>query len=188
MADTEGKKKRDDIWGSVEGVVQKDSLVKDDKGVAAVVLGNNGASLKIKGYGEKFSAMVEAAADSGQPVIFRGHILGSGKNNSVHLSIKTEGPAELKGEISHVRRSGEGKQPYVNFFLLNEVTSKDGKEWKIGTGVSVYGDEAVKLDALKDGDRVSLQGRETKDGYRATSGVAVIPAPAPEVEDEVPSM
>jgi hypothetical protein len=183
--------KRENIWGSVQGTIKAGSLVKDEKGVAAIVVGDNGAELKIKGYGDKFAGVVEAAAAKGEPVIFQGHVLGSNKNGNVHLSVKIEGPSELKGTISNIKRQGEGKQPYVNFFLMREITSREGKEFKIGTPVSVYGAAAEALADLNAGDRVELQGRETKDGYQATSAVTVTPkaepAPAPE-EDDAPSM
>lgn len=184
MTDKTTDKKRDEIWGSVQGVVRKDSLVRDDKGVSALVVGETGAELRVKGYGDKFAALLEAAAERGEPVIFRGHVLGSKANSNVHLAIKMEGPADLQGTISNIRRSGEGKQPYVGFWLMNEITARDGKEYRIGTGVHVYGADAEPLSGLKDGDRVSLQGRDTKDGYTATSGVTVTAGSPPEPDQE----
>ena len=184
MPKTTTEKKRSDIWGSVEGIVQKGSLIRDEKGLSAVVRAESGADLQIKGYGAKFSKMIEAAAERGEPVIFRGHVLGSKANDSVHLSVKIEGPAQLTGVISNIRRSAEGKQPFTGFWLINEVTSKIGETHLIPTAVNVYGPEAESLSGMKNGDRVSLEGRNGKDGYIATSPVNVTPGLDQEPPDE----
>ena len=183
MTENDKGRGQKEVWGSVQGVVRKDSLERDEKGLAATVVGQNGAELRIKGYGETFAAMIEAAAERGGPVIFRGHVLGSKANGSVHLSVRIEGPAELNGVVSNIRRSGEGKQPYLGFWLMNEITARDGRAYRIGTGVNVYGAEADALSGLRDGDRVSLQGRDGKDGYIATSPVTVTPRD-PEATEE----
>lgn len=168
------------IWGSVEGIVQSGSLSRDKSGLSALVRSETGAELRIKGYGDRFSDMISAAAERGESVIFRGHMLGSIDQDNVHLSVLLEGPAELNGPVSRIRRSGEGKEPYVGFWLMNEVTSREGRTYRIGTAVNVYGEAASALSGLREGDRVCLLGRDGENGYIATSPVTILPDEGPE--------
>lgn len=172
------------VWGSVEGIIRKDSLSRDEKGLSALIIEATGTELRIKGYGDRFSDLIAAAAERGDPVIFRGHLLESSAKGNVHLSVLIEGPADLNGPVSRIRRSGEGKEPYIGFWLMNEVISREGRTYRIGTAVNVFGEEASALSGLKDGDRVSLQGRDGKTGYIATSPVTILPSDP----DEEPGM
>lgn len=104
-------------------------------------------------------------------------------DGSDHLSVRLEEPAELRGIVSRLIRSGEGESLRLGFLLRNELTPDDGGSYTIGAGVNVYGAAAAALSDLKDGDRVSLQGRDGPEGYIAISPVKVIPAD-PEPTDE----
>jgi hypothetical protein len=165
-----------EVWGSVQGVIRKDSLARDATGLAGTVIGEDGAEVRIKGYGGAAADLIAAAADRGDPVILRGHLLGPEGGGEAHLSVLLEGPAELNGPVSRIRRSGEGEEPYVGFWLVSEMTARDGRVYRIGTGVNVYGADAAALSGLKEGDRVRLQGRDGQNGYIATSPVTLLPS------------
>ena len=167
-----------EVWGSVQGVIRKESLERDETGLAATLVGPDGAELRIRGDGDRSSDLIAAAAERGEPVILRGHLLAPDARGGAHLSVLLEGPAELVGAVSQIRRSGEGRETHIGFWLMNEVTSREGVTYRIGTGVNVYGEEAAALSGLKAGDRVSLQGRDGGSGYIATSPVTILP-PAP---------
>jgi len=114
------------------------------------------------------------AAKRGDPLIFRGQILGTIKDEDIHLNILFVGPALIQGIVSGMRRSVEDEKDVLDFFVMNELLGLDGAAYQIPVGVRVTGAELDSLSDLRDGDRVSLEGRDTKHGYRATSQVAVI--------------
>ncbi|WP_375263931.1 hypothetical protein [Palleronia sp.] len=194
MADkTDEKKdaKRKDIWTSAQGKIDPKTLTKTEKGVVSATIKSEGGDERVvKGYNEKQAAVIEKAAASGEEIILRGVLLGSAQKGTQHISVKSEGPTMLNGVVSHIRRNAEGKQPFVNMFVLNEVTA-NGKDYKIGSIVQAFGADAESLADLNEGDRVSMPAREYSikrekegvtswvDGFRATGPGEVIPAAAP---------
>lgn len=190
---TEEKKdaKRKDIWTSAQGIVDAASVTKTDKGVvSATIKSEGGGERVVKGYNEKQAAVIEKAAASGEEIILRGVLLGSAQKKTQHISVKSEGPAMINGVVSHIRRNGEGKQPFVNMFVLDEVQAQ-GKEFKIGKVIQAFGADAESLASLNEGDRVEMPVREYAiqrekdgvtswvDGFRATGPGTVTPAAEP---------
>jgi hypothetical protein len=172
-------------WGSVYGIVQRQSIARDPEGVSAIVIDQDGNEIQIRGYGAKAADLVEAAAERAVPVVLRGNILGSDVDGSRHLSVLIEGPAQFKGVISDVDRSHEGGPPHVSFWIMNEMINRDGKPFQYLTGVHVYGADAETLFGLQDGDRVSVETRDGPDGHIAISPVTVLPASEPGGENDL---
>lgn len=181
MPDRNDETPRKEVWGSAQGVIKKGSLVRDAEGISAIIIGEHEDELRITGSEDRFSAIIEAAAERGEPVILQGHLLGSRANGTAHLAVRIGGPIELTGVISDVRRSREGGPPHVGFWLMREISSAEGKTHFIGTGVNVYGDDAMSLLGLREGDRVAVQARHGTDGFIATSPVGVLAADGPDV-------
>jgi hypothetical protein len=171
-------------WGSVHGIVLRGSLERDADGLSAIVSGQDGSEVRVRGYGPKTASLIETAADRGDPVILRGHIMGSEQDGSSHLCVLIEGPAVFRGVISDIIRSAQGQPPHVTFWLMNEAHDGDGNMFTYLTGVIVNGVEAEALTDLRDGDRVSVEVRDGPYGHIATSPVTVIPRAEPASEDE----
>jgi hypothetical protein len=171
-------------WGSVHGIVQRQSLARDPEGVSAIVMDQDGNEVQIRGYGATAAALVEAAAQRDVPVVFRGNTLGSDADGSRHLSVLIEGSAQFKGVISDINRSREGEPPHVSFWLMNEATDPEGSPFQYLTGVHVYGADAETLFGLQAGDWVSVETRDGPDGHIAISPVTVLPTSEPAGEND----
>jgi hypothetical protein len=171
-------------WGSVHGIIPPHTLLRDEDGVSALVIGSDGVETRVKGYGAELSALIETSAERGEPVILRGHLLGSEQDGSRHLKVLIEGPAVLKGVISEIKRTEEGQTPHVAFWLMNEAQDGEGTLFPYLTGVNVHGTEAEQLSGLSEGDRVSVEVRDGPHGHIATSAVIVLSEPEPDSEDD----
>lgn len=180
MSHEDGEAEKRDVWGSVEGLIKEGSLMRDEKGLSVIVIGDNQAEFLVRGDGDRFSGMIETATEAGAPVIFQGHLLGSPEEGSAHLDLRIAGPIELTGPVSEIIRSGEAGPPYVGFWMLREIPSTEGVTHRIGTGVNVYGADADALSGLREGDRVRLQARHGPDGFVATSPVTVLAEDEPD--------
>jgi len=167
---------RKELWGSVEGVIEKGSLVRDEEGASAVLVDEDGVRVRVKGYGDAFSGLVETAADAGGNVIFQGHIRPRGEGDPVRLAVRIMGPVELTGKVSDIRRSAEGAEARIGFWMMREIASSEGEVHLFGTGVNVSGPDADALSGLREGDRVRLEARHGEEGFIATSPVSVLPS------------
>jgi|AntRauMFilla1563_2_1112583.scaffolds.fasta_scaffold83658_1 hypothetical protein len=184
MSEKEARIGMTENWGSVHGIIRPETLKREGEGATALVVGVDGVETRIKGYGEDLADLFETAAQRGEPVILRGHILGSGPGESEHLQVLIAGPAVFRGVISDITRSAEGKTPHVSFWLMNEAHDGDGNMFTYLTGVNVHGAEAEVLTDLQDGDQVIVEVRDGPYGHIATSPVTVIPRAEPASEDE----
>lgn len=163
------------VWISVEGVVRRDSVVRDADGVTAVLVMQDEQEARIRGEGDGFAALIEAAADKGKTVMFHGHRLGAAWA-APGVSVRLEGPIVLTGVISQIRRAGPGKPPHVGFWMIREIPVCGGTSMRIGTGVHIMGAEAVALPDLREGDRVTLQAKHGEHGFVATSPLKILSA------------
>jgi len=170
------------IWGSAQGKIRPGSLEHDEGGAAATVETVEGTALRIRGYGAH-SALVSDAAASGQEVILRGPVLGSLEEGTLHLSVLISGPAKISGLVSDIRRSFDEGRPVIDFSVLNEISTEDGSLYRVPVGVRVSGPQMDALATLQEGDRVRLEGRDTKYGYTATSPVTLLRDLSPEMSD-----
>ena len=173
---------RDMIWGSAQGKIRPGSLERDDRGVSAIVETVEGSALLVRGYGQ-FAALVSEAALSGREVILRGPVLGAVETGNLHLSVLIAGPALITGTVQDIRRTFEEGRPVIDFFVFNEITSEDGSLYRVPVGVRVSGAQTDALGTLEEGDRVRLEGRDTKHGYTATSLVTLLRDTTPEMSD-----
>ena len=86
-------------WSTRAGVVQKDSIVEAGKGIKATIVNKDGKPNTIGAYTEKSIAKIREVAETGEPVIVRGDLLGRG--NTLHVAasyIKGQNePAAEKG-------------------------------------------------------------------------------------------
>ena len=147
------------IFTSYVGTFKADSFSVDDNGVASAVLETARSGEKVvKGYKDRVEILKNAVAAGGEQII-NGSLLGGGANP--HLSITRTGPEQITGAVSKVRDSfdTEGKQPFVRAFMRIEV----GDDKKVGKEVKAFGDDALALKGLKDGDRLSVPARQTQD-------------------------
>lgn len=175
MSETDLTEHGDEVWGSVQGVIRDGSLTTQEGRIAAIVIGDDGSEHLVEASGDKYAPLLLQAYETGGPVIFRGVLVGPGADPEQRLSVRLKGPAQLNGIVSEIRRSREGEAPRVGIFLLNEMISSTGAVHVFPTGVNVYGADAEALSGLKEGDRVSLEGREAPGGYVAISPVSVFP-------------
>jgi hypothetical protein len=196
MAD-EKKTNSKNIHTSYVGTFKADSFEVGENGVATAVLETPGADgavseKVIKGYNDNAKTL-EDAVKAGGEVIVRGTLLGGGKNP--HMGIYATGPEQIAGVVAGKVRSNldsyeaEGKQPYVNAFVLVERG-----EHKIGTPVTAFGDDALALAGIEEGGRIEVPARATQEKrgddwtsiYRVTGAGTVEPAPEKEA-DETPA-
>lgn len=187
MSEKEARIGMTENWGSVHGIIRPETLKREGEGATALIVGVDGVETRIKGYGEDLAALFETAAQRGEQVILRGHILSSGPGETEHLQVLIAGPAVFRGVISDITRSAEGQAPHVSFWLMNEAHDRDGNMFTYLTGVHVHGAEAEALTGLRDGDRVSVEVRDGPNGHIATSPVTILSEPEP-ASEETPGM
>lgn len=170
------------IWGSAQGKIRPGSLERDDRGASALIDTVEGTTLLVRGYGD-YVDLLSAAAISPDEVILRGPVIGSAEAGNLHLSVLIRGPAEIVGPVSEIRRSFNDGHPAIDFCVLNEVQGNDGSLYRVPVGVRVSATWTEALAHLQEGDRVRLEGRDTKYGYTATSPVTLLRDATPEMSD-----
>lgn len=160
MSDDQKKSDRPNIHTSYVGEFKADSL-KIEGGVAsATFVDKGGAERVVKGYNDNAKLLEEAVAAGGEQII-RGSLLGGNKNP--HMGIYGVGPDQVCGVVSHVRDNfdsfeKDGKQPYIDMFVKFERG-----EHTIGRPIKAYGDDALALEGLKDGDTIDVPARPTQE-------------------------
>lgn len=193
--DTGGKNRN--IHTSYVGTFDADSFAVDDKGVASATLKTAGGDDKVvKGYNDNAKTLEDAVKAGGEQIV-RGTMLGGGKNP--HMGIYATGPEQIAGVAKKIRHNfdtyeAEGKQPYVNAFV--GVERGENGDTKIHRPVTAFGDDALSLKGIEEGDRLSVPARVTheqrdgKDGkqwqeiYRVTGEGSFEKAPAKDKEEE----
>jgi hypothetical protein len=163
---------QDEVWGSVRGLVRAGSLIRDEKGLIAVVEGDDGVDVTVRGEDVTSAALIEAAAAEGGPCVLRGHLVWSGPDQTAQLSVRILGPANLNGIVRDIRRhSASGS--VLSLMIDNEITRQDGVLFRARCGVTVTGADAITLSALCEGDRVTLEARDGPEGYIPISPVLI---------------
>lgn len=193
----EKKNSNRNLHTSYVGTFKADSFKVDEKGVASAILETPGGEKPVKGYNDNAKTLEDAVKAGGEQIV-RGTLLGGGKNP--HLGIYATGPEQIAGVVSNVRDNfasyeKDGKQPYINAFVGIERG-----ENKIFRPVTAYGDDALALKGIKEGDRLDVPARVTheareKDGdkkwgevYRVTGAGTFEPAAEKAKEaDETPA-
>jgi len=192
MAD-EKKSASKNIHTSYVGTFKADSVETAENGTVTAVLETPGGDKVVKGYKDNAKTLTDAV-EAGGEVIVRGTLLGGAGANK-HMGIYATGPEQISGVIAGKVRSNldtyeeDGKQPYINAFVLVERG-----EHKIGTPVTAYGDDALALAGLEEGGRIDVPARPTQEQrgdkwqsiFRVTGAGTVEPAPAKEA-DETPA-
>ena len=157
------KSKNKNIHTSYVGTFKADSYKVDDKGVASatfVTAGAEGATSEkaVKGYNDNAKTLKDAVEAGGEQII-RGTLLGGGKNP--HMGIYATGPEQIAGVVSKLRDNfdsyeKDGKQPYVNAWV-----GVERGESKIFRAVAAFGDDALALKGIAEGDRMDVPARAT---------------------------
>ena len=163
MAD-EKKNKNKPIFTSYVGTFKADSFSVDENGVASAVLETPGGDKVVKGHktsNKDHAETLKNAVDTGGEQIIRGALLPGGKDGH-YLAINSVGPEQIAGVVNNVQKSnfepGSEKMAYVNAFVQVEKG-----EHKIGQPIKAFGDDAMALKDLKDGDRLEVPARFTHD-------------------------
>lgn len=183
MSEVDRTENQTEVWDSVQGVIRNGSILLDEGRISAIVVSGDGSEHLVEASGEKYTPLILKAYETGDPVIFRGVLVGAGADPERRLSVRLKGPALLSGVVSEIRRSREGEEPRVGLFLLNEMTASNGAVHVFQTGVNVFGADAEALSGLREGDRVRLEARDAPGGYVAISPVTVFPAEPDGPED-----
>jgi hypothetical protein len=197
MADDK-KTKNTNIHTSYVGTFKADSYAVDDKGVASATLvipGQDGKTTEkaVKGYNDNVKTLDDAVKAGGEMII-RGTLLGG--NKSPHMAIYATGPENLVGKVSKVQDNFEtfekdGKQPYANLWV-----GLERGEATIFRAVVAYGDDALALKGVAEGDRLEVPARGTHEQrkekwvnlYRVTGAGTFEPAAEKSKEaDETPA-
>ena len=153
------EKKLANIHTSYVGTFKADSLSVQDGVASATLVSASETELSVKGYNAHAETLQNAYAAGGE-VILRGSIL-NGKDNK-HLAVYGVGPEMVTGKVSNVRDNfgtyeAEGKMPYMNLFVQKDLPNGS----KIGVPVVAYGDDALSLKGIKEGDILEAPGRQT---------------------------
>jgi len=184
------------IHTSYVGTFKADSFAVDEKGVASATLETPGGDKVVKGYNDNAKTL-EDAVKAGGEMIVRGTLLGGNKNP--HMGIYATGPEQIAGVVSKVRDNfdsfeADGKQPYVNAWVGVERGDN-----KIFRAVAAYGDDALALKGVKEGDRLDVPARTTHEKrevkgeekwvemYRVTGAGTFEPAPEKAADEETPA-
>lgn len=162
---TEKTEKRKNIHTSYVGEFKADSLEVKDNVASATFVSAGGADVQVKGYNSHSQTLQDAVAAGGEQII-RGSLLG-GKDNQ-HMGIYGTGPEQISGVVSNMKNNfdsyeKDGKQPFVNMFVLVERG-----EHKIGTPVVAFGDDALALQGMAEGDKMTAPARQTHESRTVT--------------------
>ena len=165
MADENKTADRKPLFRSFYGPIVPGSFVETDRSVEVRVqqgthVGVARAHKNAKSYSDEVREALKAAANSSEPTLLRGQLLGSAARGNVHLAINSvNAPRVIQGKVSNVRHSDPSKQPFVSGFIVHEFES-NGKTHKFGVPFRAFGDAAVSLAGLQAGDIVNGGVRE----------------------------
>lgn len=167
MSEKTESKKKPNIHTSYVGAFKPDSFKIEDGVASATFIAAGGNEYAVKGYNAHAKTLEEAVKAGGEDVIIRGSILGAG--NTKHMAMYGTGPELVTGKVSNVRDNfdsyeKDGKQPYVNMFVLMERG-----EHKIGRPLVAYGDEALALKGVSAGDTIEAPARQTHESREVTN-------------------
>lgn len=161
MADEKKAKKsgNKNIHTSYVGTFKADSYAVDDKGVASAVLETAGGEKTIKGYNDNAKTLEDAVKAGGETIV-RGTLLAQG-GDKAHMGVYATGPEQITGLVSKVRDNfdtfeKDGKQPYVNAWV-----GVERGDAKIFRAVAAYGDDALALKGIAEGNRLDVPARGT---------------------------
>ena len=141
-------------WGSVHGVVIKNSLIRDEEGVTADFMTQSGDRVRLRAR---------------RASIF----VSTGTSSNDYLRVLIAGPVELNGVVYAVRHIKSPVWPKVFFQMYDERISRDGTMYQVRTPVSVYGPRAEALEGISVGTRIHLSGRLGHEGYMPISPVTL---------------
>ena len=160
-------------WGSVHGVVIKNSLIRDEEGVTADFMTQSGDRVRLRARRASIFEKIKSAAESGETVIFQGRQGSTGTSSNDYLRVLIAGPVELNGVVYAVRHIKSPVWPKVFFQMYDERISRDGTMYQVRTPVSVYGPRAEALEGISVGTRIHLSGRLGHEGYMPISPVTL---------------
>lgn len=175
---------REMIWGSAQGRIRSGSLQVDAGGVSGIIDTIEGAALIVRA-GPEHTHLLSEASRSDTDIILRGQVLGSREEGDIHLSVLILGPAQITGPVSDIRRGEEADEPFVEFFVLNEVSVHPGSVYTIPVGVRATGPFMEGLETLNEGDMIQVEGRDSKYGYTAVSRARITPGAQNELSDNL---
>ncbi len=144
------------IHTSYVGTFKVDSFSIDENGVASAVLETRTGEKVVKGYNDNAKTLEDAAKSDGE-IIVRGVLLGGSKNP--HMGVYATGPERITGVVNKVRDNfssceEDGRQPYLNAWVGVE---RGGH--RIFRAVVAFGNDALALKDMKEGDRLNAPGR-----------------------------
>ena len=192
---TRDGKPNKNIHTSYEGTFKPGSFSIDGNGVASAVLETRGGEKTVKGYNDNAKTL-EDAVKAGGEIILRGTLLGGSTNP--HMGVYATGPERIIGVVNKVRDNfashrDEGKRPYINAWV-----GVERGDHRIFRAVVAYGDDALALKDMKEGDRLDAPARAVHEKrevngkerwvemYRVTGIGTFEPAAERVVEDEGP--
>ena len=148
------------IHTSYVGTFRADSFSVDEKGVASAILDTRGGEKLVKGYNDHAGTLEDAVRAGGETIV-RGALLGGAVNP--HLGIYGTGPERVAGVVGRIRHnfdtySRDCKQPYLSAWVGVE---RGGT--RIFRAVTAFGDEALALKGMAEGDRLAVPARATLD-------------------------
>jgi len=160
-------------WGSVHGVVIKNSLIRDEEGLTADFMTQSGDMVRMGARRESIVEKIKLAAESGETVIFQGRHVSTGTSSNDYLRVLIAGPVELNGVVYAVRHIKNPVWPKVFFQMIDERISRYGTMYRVRTPVGVFGPKAEVLSGISAGIRVHLLARLDRHGYMPISPVTL---------------
>lgn len=146
------------IHTSYVGTFRADSFSIDEKGVASAILETRGGEKLVKGYNDHAGTLEDAVGAGGETIV-RGALLGGARNP--HLGIYGTGPERVAGVVGRISHNfdsyaRDGKQPYFSAWV-----GVERGDARIFRAVSAFGDEALALKGVAEGDRLAVPARPT---------------------------
>lgn len=161
----EAKKERKPIFRSAKGQVVPGSVVESEAHLEARIQQgpNPEYAVRVRAYKQERRDELKAAIESGDDILVRGQLLGSKRNDSIHVTVNSVNePLVIRGKVTNVTHSAPEKNPFLNLFILREVVSKtDGKTYKFGMPINAFNENASQLANIKPGDFLTAEVRET---------------------------
>ena len=146
------------IHTSHVGTFRTDSFSVDEKGVASAILETRGGEKLVKGYNDHARTLEDAVRAGGETIV-RGALLGGSRNP--HMGIYGTGPERVAGVVGRIRHNfdsyaRDGKQPYLSAWV-----GVERGDARIFRAVAAFGDEALALKGIAEGDRLAVPARAT---------------------------